>query len=465
MTRVVLFFLILSSAQVVGQSYKIELHLPMAANKKAKLAYHYLDNIYASDTCQLDADGRGIWQGDSLLPQGLYKVFIDNDSHFDFILGADQQFSLSNNSFKASRMKIEDAPETETFAEYLVFIEGLRKRGNDLNEKLKAATTQSAKDEINKEKLKLNTEMHNYWEGVGEKLPGSFLHKFLIANHVPTLDISTLPPEVQNNDSLLLLARFRYQLEHYWDNFDYTDERLLYTPFYKPKLKTWFNKVLYPAYDSVKPYVYEFLDEVKPNKRIFQFATSFLLNESINSKLMGMDALFVDLANDFYLSGEAFWASDKSLEKIKENVLFMKDNLLGKTAPDLTLESFDGEFINLHQIESKLTIVLIYEPNCSHCKVFVPEFYKEVFLPNKDKGLEVFAIYSMDDKEEWTTFLSKHNMFDWLNVWDKDHSSRFKISYDARQTPGVYVLDAGKKIIAKKMDIEGLKLFIAGQLN
>ena len=143
----------------------------------------------------------------------------------------------------------------------------------------------------------------------------------------------------------------------------------------------------------------------------------------------------------------------------------MQDNLIGEIAPDLTLESFDGEFINLHQIESKLTVVLIYEPNCSHCKVFVPEFYKEVYLPNKDNGLTVYAIYSMDDKEEWTEFLAKHNMFDWINVWDPQHTSRFKIKYDARKTPGVHLLDQNKKIIGKKLTVEQLKEIIPLELN
>jgi len=465
MTRLIFLFLTLITVQTFGQGYKIDLQLTMASNQKAQLAYHYLDKIYIKDTCLLDTSGKGILEGDTLLAQGLYKIYIDKDKHFDFLIGADQEFSLSNQSFVGTDMKIRGAAETEEFSAYLIFLEGLKKRGADLNKQLKASNNETEKAETKNKLNQLNEEMHAYWKGVGDRLPESFIHKFLIANYVPALDISTLSQEIQNNDSLLLIARFKYQHKHFWDNFDYTDERFLYTPFYKQKLTTWFNKVLYPAYDSVKPYVYEFLEDVKPNKRIFQFATSFFLNSSINSKIMGMDALFIDLANDYYFSGDAFWANDESMEKIRENVMFMKDNLIGKTAPDLTLESFDGEFYQLHQIESELTILLIYEPSCSHCKVFVPELYKDVYLPNKEKGLKVFAIYSMDNKEEWEKFLTKHNMFDWLNVWDEHHTSRFKILYDARKTPGVYVLDRDKNIIAKKVDIKGVQSIIDRTLN
>ena len=252
---------------------------------------------------------------------------------------------------------------------------------------------------------------------------------------------------------------------HFWDYFDYTDERMLYTPFFKPKMDTWFNKVLYPNYDSVKTYVYAFLDEIEEEKRIFQFATSHFLNASINSNILGMDALFIDIANDYYFSGKAFWATEESMEKIRENVLFFKDNLIGNTAPDLTMETFDGEYLNLHQIEANLTLLLIYEPNCSHCKVFIPELYKDVFLPNKEKGLEVFAIYSMSDKEEWTEFLTKHDMFQWHNVWDPNHTTRFKVKYDGRKTPGIYVLDKDKTILSKKLDINQLKQIVQKEMN
>jgi len=460
------FFVLLSllSKLMFAQGYKIEVELPNEAGKQIRLAYHYLDKLYATDTTTLDAKGIGVFESDSLLTQGLYKILIDEQHHFDFLLGADQQFKIYNAGTNSDQMKIKGSEEGEAFVDYLIFLENLKAKSRELNERLKTAD-ENGKNEIKEDLKNLNTEMRAYWEKINKQLPGSFLYKFLIANEVPHLDTSTLPIEIQQNDSLLLMAQFRYQLEHYWDNFDYTDERMLFTPFYKPKLETWFTKVLYPTYDSVKPYVYRFINDIESNPRIFQYAVSYFLNETINSNILGMDALFVDLANDYYLSGKAFWASESTIEKVRENVLFLKDNLLGKIAPDLTMESYDGEFVNLHQVDADITILIIFEPNCGHCKVFVPELYKEVYQPYKDKGLEVFAIYSMDNREEWTEFLTEHNLFDWINVWDKDQITRFKILYDGRKTPGVYVLDRDKKIIAKKLDIAQLKQLLSEELN
>ena len=181
---------------------------------------------------------------------------------------------------------------------------------------------------------------------------------------------------------------------------------------------------------------------------------------------MGMDALFVEIANRYYMSGEAFWANEKTMESIKENLLFAEKNLIGMIAPELQLESInEEEYFSLHQVDAKVTLLLIYEPNCSHCKVFVPELHKKIYSKYKDKGFEVYAIYSMDNKEEWEEFVEKHDLYDWINVWDEHHLSRFKITYDARKTPGIYLLDENKEIIAKKLTIEQVESYLKKLLD
>jgi peroxiredoxin len=464
MKQIITIILLFISGLAFGEGYKITLTINSAQNQKIKLTNYYLDNIYVKDSIQLESKGSGVFQADTLLPQGLYKIYHDENNHFDFLLGADQNFSLSKESFTSSEIKITGATETDEFAKYSAFLKDLQKKGADLNEKIKTATAEE-KTVLQTEIGKLTVELHGYWFKIKEKYPDTFLSAFLLANYVPSPETASFPVEVQQNDSLLLLARFNYQKEHFWDYFDYTDERFLYTPLFKPKLETWFTKVLYQNYDSVKPAVYKFIEDVRPSKRIFQFAVSWFLNSSINSNIMGMDALFVDLARSYYLSGQAYWTTDESLKKIRENVIFFEHNLIGKTAPDLTLENIDGEFVNLHKIQSKITILLIYEPNCSHCKVFVPQFHDDVYVKFKDKGLAVYAIYSMDNKEEWNDFLIKDNLFDWINVWDENHISQFKILYDARKTPVVYVLDENKKIIAKGMSVEQLSGLMKVLLN
>ena len=464
MTRFLVIILLLASSFTFAQNYHIEVQLKPYAGQEIYLAHYYIGNIYLNDSLHLDNNGHGVFAGDSLLPQGLYKIYLNKNNHFDFLLGADQSLSLTNASFDGQTLEANGAAETEEFEKYIVYLKTLKEKNAELYEKLKTASHEE-KQKLEIERSNLTTELDDYWENISKKYPNTFLAKFLMSNYVPKLDISTLPKEIQDNDSLLLRARFNFQKEHFWDYFDYTDERFLYTPMLKPKLETWFTKVLYQDYDSVKPYVIKFIENTRPNKRIFQFVTSWFLNSSVNSNIMGMDALFIDLAKKYYLSGDAYWATEESIEKIKENLLFTENNLIGMTGHDLNLESVDGDDISLYSIQAEYTIVLIFEPNCSHCKVFVPEFHNKVYEKYRDKGLDVYAIYSMDDRKEWVDFLTKNNLYDWTNVWDPNDVSRFKILYDARKTPGVYVLDKNKKIVAKKMSVEQLNDFFARELK
>ena len=87
MIKYIVFILMLASFAVNGQSYKISVNLKSAANKEVFLAHHYIDKIYIDDTLKLDASGSGIFVGDTLLRQGLYKIYLDEKNHFDFILG------------------------------------------------------------------------------------------------------------------------------------------------------------------------------------------------------------------------------------------------------------------------------------------------------------------------------------------------------------------------------------------
>jgi peroxiredoxin len=462
--KYIIFLFLGFSLMVSGQHFRIGVEFPAMSGKSVVLAQHYLGNIYTRDTLLLDREGKGVFEADSLLSQGLYKIFHDQDNHFDFLLGADQQFRLKNSAFQSETMQIEGSEEAAAFAAYTRFLKDLKAEDAVLREELDSAG-EDERERLKQKKEELTGRLYARWRQIEAAFPGSFLAKFVQANHIPSPDISTFPEEIQKNDTLLSRSLFHYQQKHFWDYFDYTDERFLYTPFYKKRLETWFTQVLIQHYDSIRNPVFRFIDEVKSNERIFQFVLSFFLNNSINSNIMGMDALFVDLAKKYYLSGEAFWATEESLEKIREHVLFAENNLIGQTAPDLTLEGYDGEYYNLHQVEAKYTLVVLYEPGCSHCNTFVPSLYSEVYQPFKDKGLEVYAIYTMSDKEEWGEFLTEHALFDWINVWDEHHVSRFKILYDARKTPGLYILDHEKKIIAKKLPVEQVKSYLEHHLR
>ena len=136
-----------------------------------------------------------------------------------------------------------------------------------------------------------------------------------------------------------------------------------------------------------------------------------------------------------------------------------------RLAPELKLPDSEGMFYSLRQMNSKYTVLLFWEPNCSHCKKTVPQLYKDLYLPLKDKGIDIYAVCTQNKREEWLKAISEYQLFDWTNVWDPLLTSNFRSLYDVFSTPVIYILDQKKKIIAKRLDVEIAVKFLNNQLE
>lgn len=465
MRRFFLFLiLVVVTIPAFGKGYRITVRLGEAPSSRVYLAGYYGSNVYLRDSVFTDQNGKGVFQKDTLLPEGLYKIYLDQDHHFDFLLGSDQNVTLTNRNFSIDGLKIEGGEESR---EFLVYMRWLREQQKEMArlDSLVSQTEGDEKEAIGKEIRELSAAVGDYWKTTADRYPGSLLGAFLMANYTDELRSEDIPEVYTLNDSVRWVYEYTYRKNHFFDHFDLTDERLLNTPMYKSRLDTYLDKVLLQMYDSVKPAAYELIRRSSGNRETFRFVTSTLLNWGLASRIMGMDALFVDIARDYYLTGKAAWADSTTLAKVRENMIFLENNLLGQQAKDLMMETLDGQPFRFSQQNNLFTLLLFFEPNCSHCNEFVPRVYKEVYLPFRDKGLDVLAVYTMDNKEEWQAFLDKHHLYDWVNLWDPRHLSRFKVIYDCRTTPSVFLLDQERTIIAKKFSVEFLQNYLGYYLG
>ena len=148
------------------------------------------------------------------------------------------------------------------------------------------------------------------------------------------------------------------------------------------------------------------------------------------------------------------------MAKITEKVRVTRPNLIGNLAPELRLPDSEGMYYSLHQMNSKYTILLFWEPNCSHCKKTVPQLYKDLYLLFKDKGVDIYAVCTQNKKDDWMKAISEYKINDWTNVWDPSVTSNFRSLYDIYSTPVIYILDSTKHIIAKRLDVESAVKFL-----
>ncbi|WP_372772032.1 redoxin domain-containing protein [Mangrovibacterium sp.] len=449
-------FACLCPALSYAQNYRIEIDLPAYRDSQIIVAGYYFGGLFVKDSLQLDHRGRAIFQGNEPLQQGIYQLYIHKNKQYDFLVGTDQHFSIQLPA-GATTIELEAATESEKFQLYIDYLGGQKARFANLSAQLEKLKLNPDSLSILKKQLQqLDEEVRNYRFEVGQKERHNLFGTVLLAGHQQKLEQTQIPSDCQRNDSLKWVYEYNYRKNHYWDYFDLGDRRLWHTPFVKERLSEYFNKVLLQTPDSVLPEAIRMIEKYRTSPETFQNLTSFILNNSIQSKVMGLENVFVALAERYYLSGQASWADRKTLENIRREVALRKHNLIGNEAPELLLEDEDGEFHSLKQSPTPYTILAFWEPSCSHCKHEIPKLYDELFLAAKPSLLSVYAVYTMTDKKEWTDFISEYELGGWMNLWDPKQISDMKLLYGVRTTPSLFLLDENKKIVAKQLDVEGM---------
>ena len=123
--------------------------------------------------------------------------------------------------------------------------------------------------------------------------------------------------------------------------------------------------------------------------------------------------------------------------------------------------------VELGKVQATYTILVFWDPTCSHCKTEIPALktYTDS-LKAAGVNVEVYAIYSELDYPTWKKYIKEHK-HTWKDVCAKDQQelATAKYYYDVYSTPTLYVLDANKKIIAKRLDDKGLKTVLNRRID
>ena len=145
----------------------------------------------------------------------------------------------------------------------------------------------------------------------------AMLVKAILPVEVPPI---ILPPNTVKPDSVRWIRSYLYNKDHFFDNIDLTDERLLRTPILQGKLNMFFSNVVIQLADSINKEIDKIINICSGNYKIFQFVSVFLFNHFRESEIMGHDAVMVKLADDIYLSGKADWTTQEWRDNLKKEV-------------------------------------------------------------------------------------------------------------------------------------------------
>jgi thiol-disulfide isomerase/thioredoxin len=425
------------------------------------LAYHLGDKQYLKDTLKLDNNGHGVISGTELLPQGIYMIVLPQRNYFEVLISQDQQFEINclYPDFHKT-LNFTGSGENTAFSNYQKSWMAMQQKASGVAKRIQENKQSSDSVKIlTALQKKMEEEMISYLKSVVSDNKGNLLSvlvKSLIPIEVPDFNP---PSDTPNPDSARWVWQYNYNKDHFFDNIDLADERLLRTPILQARLDAFFSpNVVIPAPDSINKEIDKIIKKCSSNYKVFQFIAVYLFNHFRESQVMGHDAVMVKLADDIYLSGKADWVTKEFKDDLRKQINLIRPNLIGKKAQDLVMNSYKGVFVSLYDIEKDFTILYFWEPDCGHCKEATPKL-KVYYEKAKKEGIEVFAVCTTSDKPKWTKYIEE-NGITWINGWDPERSSRFDFYYNVQSTPLVYILDRNKKIIAKKIAVEDIGSFI-----
>jgi peroxiredoxin len=251
--------------------------------------------------------------------------------------------------------------------------------------------------------------------------------------------------------------RIAYLKQHFLDDVDFSDTLSLYSNAWTNKAISYLSLYGNNKYNQ-KQLEAEFikavtviLNRASGNPEVYKFLLDYFVG---GFDKYHFDAVITYLADNFQ---DPFSCEDQArktqLQKKLEN--FRKISV-GKIAPDIAVPDPKGKMIRLSEIKSEYTLLVFWSSECGHCIQMMPQL-RDFYEKQKPKRLEVMTVSLDTSRSEWTTFLREQKL-NWLNGSElKGFNSASSDEYNIFATPTMFLLDRGKKILAKPISYRELE--------
>ncbi len=454
---IIIFLLCTGSTASRAQGYNIAVQ----SNYKKGICYltYYRGRDYVlQDSAAVSNTGLAIFKGSQKLVGGIYSIiFPGKRLSTDVLIDKDQNISIQADTTNLAKAVVKGAPVNEVFKQYQLFVTA---KGSQLQqEKTAFAASKTKADSAIHEAAyqRYNKELNDYRENIIKTKPNSMMAVLLTAMKEPATPKKIA---ITHADSL---ANYNFFKDHYWDGVSFMDERIIRTPFFQPKLESYYREVMSQSADSlIKDIDYKLL-LARNSPEMYKYLLNWFTDEYIRPKYMGQDAVFVYLFNQYHSKGLTSWLNEKQMKLITERAFMLMSNLVGEKAANLEFLNTAEKTTALYDVAADFTIVVFWDPSCGHCKEELPRIDSLYRASWMKKNVKIYAVLSENNKQLWLDYIKEHKIDDWYNVYQtkemaeadtKSEKPGFKQLYDVTQTPTVYLLDREKRIIGKKLTLE-----------
>lgn len=449
MKSVVKFFsvLYLLGFSIAGHAqHRIEFNIDNYENDSLIVGYYLMDKQLVHDTLFSVETGKFVLE--DTLDVGVYLSLTLPDQQFlQFVVNDfEKEFSMSFDYQDKTHVIFEGSEDNTAFQSHLNFLKSIRPLADSLKQEINAIEGEDPRLEPMKRQLdSLNALVALKQDSMIAAHPDFMSTVLLKANKEIEMPEFGASEEEQ-------MKQYRYFKAHYFDHIDLGDPRVLRTPFLYHRVKYYVDK-LTPAHpDSVSQSIDSIMHWMSPSEDSYRVYLSHFLNSYIKAKIVGYDAVYVHLVDNYYAKGKTPWVQEENILKILDHANKLRPVLIGETGADIKVFKEDGTPVSISDIDYEYLVLLFWAPDCGHCKKSMPDFveFNEKYA---ELGVKTFAIctkYRDKVKGCWESVKEK-NMTGFINAADEFNRSGFKVKYFVDSTPKVYILDKNREILMKNI--------------
>ena len=431
------------------KGYHIAVQIDHCSDSLIFLNHYWSNKTELDDTARRNQSGGYVFDGNTSLDQGLYFISGQNGKHYiDFIIASGQSFKLEFDRADPLGKAISiGSPENTAFFRVLSTFRSLLADGR--HPETDSAGFVLSHADFSKPAFRTLLDFLDR--------DSSFCSRFIYASINPVDFQQYFSPEKRKREGSPALIF----LEHYFDNVDFSDSRLINTPILSKRIDDFLDTISKLPGISVQAEIDHLLELSNRNPLTCQFVAWYLITHFETYYFVeGNDALFVHVVNDYLEKGKIGWYFPELRERELKQLHTFEPLLNGKPAPGLEMPDSSNFNHDLYNLKSKYTLLLFWASTCSHCRDEMPSilsFYKEF---HTKYNLEIFAVSTDTSVTRWKSYIRRHNL-PWVNVFGrKSIRGSYHQLYDIRSTPVVYLLDENKIIQSKYITPEKAAILI-----
>jgi len=245
------------------------------------------------------------------------------------------------------------------------------------------------------------------------------------------------------------------QNAHFWDGIEAFDGPTDENPVLAAQIDFYFDKLVAPLPDSITLEISRLIERTESNTDLRDFILWHLLEKYTHPEYISQDQVFVYLYDQYFSQLEIKDLNEANLTLIRDKAERLRRLALFNIAPKFQF----NDSIDLQSVNSDYTVLFFFDHDCDVCQQEMRDLdsvgmiHPEIMVlaldmnPECSGGFEIRPQRNGDLKSP-----IQHRRI--------TNPSELIGLYDIETTPLIYVLDRGKRIIAKKIRARQIPLII-----